>query len=217
MGYCTVADAIARQRAGGPPNAARVAYGNAAGNYLECEAHGLANNAEVTVRAYTGGSLPGGLSADTTYYAIVVTPSRFRLAATPDGSPIDLSSAGSNFTFHAETPWQTYVDTASRLIDGVLPHNVTPLVEPYPEIIVTYCAELAALIALQNSAGADSNTRLEQQSLLEFLMRWAKGPSGPPIRGTARSVTSPANLAVSSSAGAVDPRGWATRGNDRLP
>ena len=46
------------------------------------------------------------------------------------------------------------------------------------------------------------------------LTRWAKGL---PLRGTARSVTSPVNLAVTASAGAVDPRGWATNGNEVLP
>lgn len=217
MAYCTVADAIAKKRRGTLDNPARDARASASGDYLECEGHGLADGAEVTLRAHTGGSLPAPLVDTSTYYARVVSTSRFQLAATAGGAAINFTSAGSNFTFYSPLPWQAWIDSAAAMIDSVLPHNVTPLVEPYPAILVTYCAELAALIGLERTSGVDAETFDSRQRLLDQLMKWARGPSGPPLRGAARSVTSPSHLAVSASAGAVDPRGWATRGNERLP
>lgn len=59
--------------------------------------HGLANNDPVEVWAIgAGASLPGGLSAQTTYFVVNKTTDTFQVAATSGGSAIDLTSTGSD-------------------------------------------------------------------------------------------------------------------------
>jgi hypothetical protein len=65
---------------------------NATTNVLTSAGHNLHNGDPVTVASTT--TLPGGLSAGTTYYVISVTTDTFQLAATPGGSAIDLTTTG---------------------------------------------------------------------------------------------------------------------------
>lgn len=214
MAYCTDADVIPFLPSGGLPNPARTATANSSGDYLECEGHGLADAAAVTLRAATGGSVPTGLTAGTVYYARVLSASRFQLAATAGGAAINLTAAGSNFVFASPLPIAAWREWAAREIDSFLPPHVTPLVDPIPQVVVTANAELAAFKGLAVTGGAEIDLGAKIDQIAARLTRWAKGV---PVRGTTRSVTSPSHLAVSASAGAVDPRGWATRGNERLP
>jgi hypothetical protein len=80
------------------------AWGQLVGSYLDFTAdsstdtitstsHGYVNGTPVLVESQ-GGSLPGGLSADTTYYVINATTNTFKLSATLGGSAIDLTSNG---------------------------------------------------------------------------------------------------------------------------
>lgn len=62
-------------------------------NLLTAEGHLVEENDEL-ILSNAGGSLPGGLSAATRYFAKEVTPNAFKLAATPGGSAIDVTSAG---------------------------------------------------------------------------------------------------------------------------
>lgn len=214
MAYAAYADVVPFLPSGGLPNPARTATGNAAGDYLECEGHGLAADAEVVFRAEVGGALPTGLTAGTTYYAKVVSASRFQVAATAGGAAINLTTDGSNFVFTSPLPWATWLDWGARQVDSFLPPHVVPLVAPYPEIVVTANAELAAVRGLMSTAGSDIDLGAKLDQIGARLTRWAKAL---PVRGAAVSTQSPVNLAVTSSAGATDPRGWATRGNDVLP
>jgi len=214
MAYCTLADATPFLPSGGLSNPARTATASVAGDYLESEGHGLATGAEVTLRAAYGGTLPAPLSDAATYYAIVLSTSRFQLASTPTGSALNLTTTGSNVMFHAPLPWASWLEWAAREIDSFLPPHVTPLVEPYPQVVVTANAELAAFKALATTAGAEIDLGAKIDQIAQRLTRWAKGV---PVRGQTRAVTSPSHLAVSASTGAVDPRGWAVRGNERLP
>lgn len=214
MAYCTAADVVPFLPSGGLPNPARYCEGSASGDYLESEGHGLSSGAEVTFRAEVGGSLPTGLSAGTTYYAIVLSPSRFQVSTTSGGSAVNLTSAGANFVFSAELPWAQWIEWAERQVDSFLPPHVVPIVEPIPELVVTAAAELAAMRGLQATAGATIDLGARLDAIGARLTRWAKGI---PLRGTPRSTTSPAHLAITASAGAVDPRGWATNGNEVIP
>lgn len=214
MAYCTTADVTAFLPSGGLPNPARVAYGSASGNYIESAAHGLAADAEVTFRAETGGELPSGLTAGVTYYAQVSSVDRFQVAATAGGAAINLTSDGDNFVVSAELPWAQWIDWADRQVDSFLPPHVVPIVEPYPQIVVTASAELAAWFGLSRTAGSGIDLGAKLDQIGARLTRWAKTI---PLRGSARSNTSPVNLAITASAGAVDPRGWATNGNEVLP
>ena len=154
MSYSVAADVTAFLPSGGLPNPARVATGSASGDYIESAAHGLATDDAVTFRAETDGSVPTGLTAGTTYYAIVTSVDRFQASATAGGAAINLTSAGDNFVFSAELPWAAWIDWADRQIDSFLPAHVVPVVEPYPAIVVTASAELAAWFGLSRTAGA---------------------------------------------------------------
>lgn len=55
-------------------------------------AHNLHNGDPVTVSS--SGTLPGGLTAGVTYYVVSATADTFKLAATPGGSAVNISSAG---------------------------------------------------------------------------------------------------------------------------
>lgn len=212
--YCVDADVVPFLPSGGLPNAARTATANVAGDWLESEGHGLASGAEVRVRIATGGTLPAGLAAETTYYALVLSTSRFQLAATSGGAAINLTSAGANFVFTSPLPIAAWREWAAREIDSILPPHVVPLVAPVPQVVVTANAELAAFKGLAVTGGAEIDLGAKIDQIAQRLVRWAKTV---PVRGIARDVTSPGNLAVSRAAGAVDPRGWATRGNGYLP
>lgn len=59
--------------------------------------HPLADGDAVTL-SNSGGTLPGGLSAATTYYVRDRTANTFKLAATPNGSAIDITSAAGGGT-----------------------------------------------------------------------------------------------------------------------
>lgn len=213
--YCTIADATPFLPAGGLPNPARVAYASASSNALESEGHGLLDGAEVTLRAEVGGSLPAPLVAGTTYYAIAVSPSRFELAATSGGSAIDLTTDGANFVFASELPWAAWLEWGSRQVDSLLPENVTPLVaSPFPTIIVTAAAELAAARGVQATSGAAIDLGARIDAVRVRLAPWIKSI---PIRGLAQQVHQPANLAITAKGGALDPRGWGGCNDTRIP
>lgn len=223
MSYCTLADVIARLPSGGLPNDALVGYGRASSDEIESNGHGLSDDTEVTFRAGTGGSVPTGLAENITYYAIVTSPSRFKVAATAGGVAINITSDGDNFVFSAEPPWAQWIDAAERLIDATLPNHVTPLIADltlwpstrgYNPIIVSICAELAGIEGLARTGGSTIDLNQRRDAVLKNVRDWAKTN---PVRGTSASRQSPSNLAVTASAGAVDPRGWASAGNTVLP
>lgn len=70
-----------------------VTISNAEPAVVSWTAHGLPDGTPVTFT--TTGALPTGLTADTTYYVVSAATDSFSVAATPGGSPIDTSGAGS--------------------------------------------------------------------------------------------------------------------------
>ncbi len=223
--YCAVADVVGKLPAGGLPNPARVAYGNAAEDYLACEGHGLADGATVSLRAETDGSLPSPLVAGTTYYAKVVSASRFQLSATVGGAPIALTTDGENFVFRSEPRWDAWIAAGSRYVDALLPEHVTPLVADldrwpdsygYSPIIVDAAALQSALVALEATGGAAAIDGLvtRREQAMKAVRDWAKTI---PVRGIAAQRHQPANLAVTAAAGAYDPRGWGGSDDTRIP
>ncbi len=127
---------------------------------------------------------------------------------------VNITTAGENFVFSAELPWSAWIEWADRQIDSFLPPHVVPIIAPYPAIVVTASAELAATYGLGRTGGSTIDLGAKLDAIGARLTRWAKGL---PLRGTAASNTSPVNLAITASAGAVDPRGWASAGNTVLP
>jgi hypothetical protein len=215
-GYCALADVQAFLPAGGLPNSARVATSNyTLSNALECQGHGLALNAAVVLRAEAGGSLPAPLTAGATYYAIPIDEAHFALSATSSGGPITLTADGANFVFTSPLPFDAWMEWGARQVDSFLPMHVIPLTAtPYPEIVVTANAELAAYRGLQATGGSDIDLGARIDAVGARLTRWAKTI---PIRGTTVQVQQPSNLALTKSCGAYDPRGWSGCDDRRLP
>lgn len=209
-GYCARTDLLAFLPSGGLPNPARVATGSASGDYIECDQHSLVANQEITFRAEAGGSLPTGLTAGTTYYAIVLSTSRFKVAATSGGAAINLTTDGANFVVWAELPWDAWIDAAARDVDSFLPVHVVPVISPYPQVLVTANAELAAARALIATAGADVDLGAKLDQVQQRLTRWAKAL---PLRGEAKSTQSPVSLAIVGTA-STDTRGWVSTASD---
>lgn len=86
-----------------PEGDQQTATSNATTDRLSVSAHGYAANGTVRVIADSGGSLPGGLAANTTYFVHTPTANDFGLAATEAGTAIDITSAGSNFSVYGVT------------------------------------------------------------------------------------------------------------------
>jgi hypothetical protein len=76
------------------PYVAQAVTASSATDRITLTAHGLPANAPVVF----AGTLPGGLSAATAYYLRDVTANDFKVAATPNGAAIDLTSDGSSVT-----------------------------------------------------------------------------------------------------------------------
>jgi len=229
-GYCERTDLLAFLPSGGLPNVARMATANASTNAIELDQHGLVDDQEVVFSADTaaGYSVPGGLTAGTTYYAIIVSTSRFKVAATAGGAAIDLTTAGDTFSVWVELPWSKWIDTGAATCESIIgtyAAHVLPLVPDtsrwpstngYDPVVVRANAAFAAFEGVGATAGIEVKNQLLDQirEITTRLTEWAKRS---PIRGIDASRTSPVNLAITASAGATDPRGWATRGNDVLP
>lgn len=66
---------------------------------IRIDAHGIADDVAVRVRAPSGGTIPGGLSAATTYYkrpaTVNPTADYIKLSLTPGGAAVDITSSGS--------------------------------------------------------------------------------------------------------------------------
>lgn len=77
--------------------------------------HGFAANQKVVL---SGSVAPGGLSFGTTYYVITDTSSTFKLALTPSGGAIDITSAGTSVTLVTSTEGQASLTKHS--ISGIV-------------------------------------------------------------------------------------------------
>lgn len=203
--YATVADLYAYGLPrGSAPNPGRLAAAiNSTTNAITLRDHGFAADDPITLRAEAGGSLPSPLAANTTYYALPLTADTLQLAATAGGAAIDLTTTGSRVLLISPLPTAAAIAWASAVIDDMLPAHVVPLSEPYPPIVVTTCAELAAakLLGMQG-VGVKSLGDLITMAQ-KRLERWSKNA---PIRGE----NAPANAQVAASASVPysDPRGW---------
>lgn len=127
--YCDPSDLYAHGVPRGAfPNPGRdVESVDATANTLTLGEHGYALNDPVSFRAEAGGSLPAPLAAGTTYYAIPDTGDTFSVAATEDGSAVNLTSAGERFVVIDPLPIGAAITWASQIIDDMLPAHVVPI------------------------------------------------------------------------------------------
>lgn len=199
---------LARGALGNPGR--EVASSTASTDLLELDGHGFETGDEVLVRAIEGGTLSAPLVAGTTYYVIRVSDSTFKLSATSNGGPIDLTSNGSTMVVTVDLPFDDILEFYSRFVDAFLPAHIVPLTAPYPITVVALVAELAAK-KLQLISGQSSVTMTEIELAAKAqLQRWALGI---PLRDA--MATPSANLAIVTTLGdSADPRGW---GSGTLP
>lgn len=198
--YCTERDVYAVIPRGSIPSPGRLcASASVSTSALSLDGHGYEDGDALTFRAEDGGGLPGGIVAGVTYYAIRVSDHAFRVSTVADGSaPVTLTTSGSLVLVIHARPVAQAITWASAHIDQMLPAHIVPLESPYPPIVVSVAAELAAF-RLRNSAEREEGAlvrTLEQTRRL--LDRWGRGV---PIRGVnAPGEGRASNLAVSRSA-----------------
>lgn len=186
--------------------ARRCASVNTTTNALELDGHGFETDTPVLFRAEGSGSLPSPLVAGTTYYAIRVTDSSFKVSATEGGAAIDLTTAGASVAVATPLPFDDVIEFYSRWADGFLPANAVPLGRDnaVPIIVVGLVAELSAKKLLLMAGQSSQSMDAQELSAKAQLERFAKGV---PIRD--ENATASTNLAYSESVSS-DSRGWGT-------
>jgi phage gp36-like protein len=204
--YCSERDVYAVIPRGSIPSPGRlVASALSTTSTFSLDGHGYEDGDALTFRAEEGGTLPSGIALGTTYYAIRLSDHAFRVSTESDGSaPVTLTTNGDLVLVIHERPVATAIEWASAHVDQMLPAHAVPLESPYPAIVVSVTAELAAF-RLRNSSereeGALVRTLEQTRRLLE---RWGRGV---PIRGTNAPAPSRAtNLAIASSGSSADRR-----------
>lgn len=206
--YCTVSDVAAWIPLDAVQAPARLVTVNATTDILSLSGHGLSDDDEVTVRADAGGTVPGGLAAGTTYYAIVLTDSTLQLAATAGGAAINISSAGSNVLLVTELPWAAWIEEESNKLECTLPAHAVPLTT-VPAVVRSFAAGMVAVRALTR-CGVPSDALHKQIDVVrDELKEWRRGI---PLRGSV--VPSSTNIAVRATATNTDPRGWVSSYGD---
>lgn len=211
--YCSRADVNKRLPLGSIVSPSGTASADASSNELAFDGHGLETDDEVTVRAVEGGTLPAPLAEGTTYYAIRLTTSAFKLAATAGGSAIDLTTSSDEVVVSREPAFDDLIEFVSRWADGLLPAEGAPLTAPIHPLVRGVVADVVAKRIL-NANGQDSavvnDAELAGKAILE---RYA---AGLPLRAAAGVETTRTNRAVSVAItdSARDQRGW---GTERIP
>lgn len=173
---------------------------------FELDGHGFETNDPVSFRAETGGTLPAPLVAGTTYYAIRVSDSIFKVAAAALGGAIDLTTDGASVVVLAELPFDAILESSSRWADDFIPAHAVPMTAPYPARLVDIVAELAAgrlmLLAHQSSKSV-KDLFLEAKAQME---RWSTGTLLRDAKASESANLSAVTVPTS------DPRGWGTGG-----
>lgn len=210
--YCSRADVHRWLPAGEITGWSRLsASAKASSDAIELDGHGLETDDEVTVRAVEGSTLPSPLVEGTTYFAIRVSASRFKLAASAGTAAIDLTTDGVEIVVMKEPPYDAVIEAYSRWADTFLPAHAVPLETPLDDkfaLVRMLVAKLSAKALLNLDGKSSEIVNAEELAAKAQLERFAKGL---PVRGDTGTRT---NLAVSSTLTTSDPRGW---GSGSLP
>lgn len=204
--YCSRGDVTARLPPGTVVSpAGMLASCLASTDVLTYDGHGLETDDEVTVRAASAGTLSAPLVAGTVYYAIRLTNSTFKLAASAGGAALNITSDGVEMIVTREPKFDDVIEFVSRWADTFLPAHVVPLTAPIHPLVRGVVADVSAKRIL-NANGQDSAAvtaaELAGKAILE------RHAAGMPLRGgTAQTPTNLAITATSVSSGS-DPRGW---------
>lgn len=174
---------------------------------FELDAHGFETDDQLLFRPEEGGELPAPLVAGTTYYAIRVTDSTFKVSATQGGAAINLTTDGVSVLVAIALPVDEVLEFYSRFVDPFLPAHLVPLTAPYPVTVTAIVAKLAAKELLRIAGQTSISMTEEEIGAKAQLERWAKGV---PLRDS--RATASANLAISEGS-TGDPRGWGVGGS----
>jgi len=204
--YCSRGDVTARLPPGTVVSpAGMLASCLASTDVLTYDGHGLETDDEVTVRAASAGTLSAPLVAGTVYYAIRLTNSTFKLAASAGGAALNITSDGVEMIVTREPKFDDVIEFCSRWADTFLPAHAVPLTAPIHPLVRGVVADVSAKRVL-NANGQDSAAvtaaELAGKAILE---RFA---AGMPLRGGTAQV--PSNLAITATSvsSGGDPRGF---------
>lgn len=191
---------------GSLPNPGRLVYRfDTARNSVQQDQHGFSSGSALSFRAEAGGTLPIGLTANTTYYALPISQDEYQVAATVGGSAVVLGTAGTGGVLAiTAVPVAAAIAFATELINDMLPAHLVPVPEPIPAIIRMTAAELAAAKLGAVTGHTAQSLSMTVDGATKRLARWGQGV---PIRGATPEVAR-ANLAISAAASPVDSRGW---------
>ena len=203
--YCSRGDVTARLPPGTVVSpAGMLASCLASTDVLTYDGHGLETDDEVTVRAASAGTLSAPLVAGTVYYAIRLTNSTFKLAASAGGAALNITSDGVEMVVTREPKFDDVIEFVSRWADTFLPAHVVPLTAPIHPLVRGVVADVSAKRIL-NANGQDSAAvtaaELAGKAILE------RHAAGMPLRGGAQVPSNLAITATSVSSGG-DPRGF---------
>ncbi len=198
-----------------PSPSSLVASSVAGTDVVTLDGHGFETGDALLLRAVDGGTLSAPLVDGTTYYAIRLTDSTFKVAATSTGSAIDLTSTGIEMVVSRPLEFDYWIGFYSRWADTSLPGHLVPMgrVTAVPSVLEGIVADLVAK-RMFNVGGQASDTLKQME--IDSAAQLARFASGMPIRDA--NATAGANLAVASTLASVsDPRGWAPLGSGTLP
>lgn len=176
------------------PVAQTVAGASAGLNVLELNAHGFENNDPVFFGPNECGALPEPLVANTQYYVLRVSDSRFSVALTAGGVALTFATDGVDFAVWTPLSIDEVLELYSRKVDQQLPAHAVPLQGPdYPLEVVEYVAIGAAraLASLSGKASEDLDKR--EAAAVERFNKWALGV---PLRDESLAQVTRTNLAV---------------------
>jgi hypothetical protein len=192
----------------------RCAAASASTDTFELDGHGFETDTALIFRAEGSGALPAPLVAGTTYYAIRVTDSTFKVAATLGGAAIDLTASGTAVMVATPLPFDKVIERYSRFVDGCLPAHAVPLgvAEAVPIEVVAIVAELSAKKLLLIRGQSSESMKEAEIGAKAQLERWGKG-----LKIRDATATASTNLAYSESVSAEPPRRWRWGGGGTLP
>ena len=206
--YCTRAALYAFGAPRGVLNApARlVATSTASTDVVELDDHGFVTDDPILFRAADGGTLSAPLVAGTTYYAIRLNDSTFKVAATSGGAAINLTTNGVTMIVSIALPFDRVIEFYSRWADSFFPAHAVPFTAgAVPVIVEGLVAQLAAKRLAALAGHTSEAIDAAEVAAMAQLERFAKGLPVRDANATARTNTAAVSSYVTTG---VDPRGW---------
>lgn len=207
--YCARSDVAKRL----PPGAlisssGIVASALAATDTVTYDGHGFETNDPLRVRAVEGGALAAPLVDGTTYFAIRLSNSDFKLAATSGGSAVNLTSDAVSMVVMRDPNFDEIIEFYSRWADSFMPGHLVPFQAPIHPLVHGIVADLSAK-RLLNIGGQDSAIVTAAEASAQTMLE--RHATGLRLRGAASSASANKSTSSSLSRQGPDPRGWGSR------